>query len=110
MSMMAAVAPWTPQAMDLGPPLRSTMMVSASGMTVAARMIQPRRVVEIGSYAVAGGRGAGCDEESCADDDDGNGDKAGQHVADGGQHVHDEVHCGGVDGERMDDALGTKAA
>ena len=35
--MAAAVRPWTPQAMDLVPPLPSTMAASASGMIVAAK-------------------------------------------------------------------------
>lgn len=43
MSMTAAVTPWTPQAIDFEPPLRSTMVASASGMIVAANITQPTR-------------------------------------------------------------------
>ena len=45
MSMTAAVRPWTPKAIDLGPPLPSTMVASASGMIVAASITQPSRWV-----------------------------------------------------------------
>ena len=44
MSMTAAVRPWTPQAIDLEPPLPSTMVASASGMMVAANITQPSEV------------------------------------------------------------------
>lgn len=43
MSMTAAVPPWTPQAIDLEPPLRSTIVASTSGMMVAANITHPTR-------------------------------------------------------------------
>ena len=45
MTMTAAVRPWTPQAIDLGPPMPSTMVASASGMIVAASVTQPSKCV-----------------------------------------------------------------
>ena len=45
MSMTAAVTPWTPHAIDLAPPLRSTMIASAIGIMVAANISQPTRWV-----------------------------------------------------------------
>ncbi len=43
--MTTAVRPWTPSAIDLGPPLPSTMAASASGMIVAASITQPSKCV-----------------------------------------------------------------
>ena len=45
MSMTAAVRPWTPKAIDLGPPWPSTMAASPSGIIVAASIMQPSRCV-----------------------------------------------------------------
>ena len=45
MSMTMAVTPWTPKAIDLEPPLPSTIAASAIGMMVAASITQPTRCV-----------------------------------------------------------------